>query len=77
MPYLIGHIAVQGTEPNVLAFPTPKPGCPGADRWATKHQAERGASMGDLVMLRADVVDTSPCDLDPCAGYVAPAWDPA
>lgn len=31
----------------------------------------------DLSMRRADVVDTAPCDLDPCAGYVAPAWDPA
>ena len=33
--------------------------------------------IGDLVMLRADVSYTSPCDLDPCVEYVASAWDPA
>lgn len=65
MSYRIGDVAVQGAEPNVLAFPTPKAGCPGADRWAVKHRAERLVPMGDLVMLRADVVDTSPSEMNP------------
>ncbi len=40
MTHRIGEVSVQGGECKVLAFPVPRPGCPGADRWAVRHAAD-------------------------------------
>jgi hypothetical protein len=72
MTYRIGEVAVQGSEPEtsiVVAFTRQDGG-----RHRIRRRRERlGLSMAasepvpadSLVMLRADVVDTSPCEMNP------------
>jgi hypothetical protein len=72
MSYRIGNVEVQGAEPStaiVLAF-SRKDGCRSRimrrrERLGLSAPASECVPSESLVMLRPDLVDTSPCEMNP------------
>lgn len=70
MPHLIGNVEMQGEPCKVVQLlPEPKVLPPYKSRFRRRREALGLAApssepVADLVMLRADVVDTSPCEMD-------------